>query len=295
MSSFVGTDESKPTASLGEEERIETRGARPDDQVAAPSPGNRKTFVERLKQYVEINLATAAVITVDLHRGHLDPAVATMPVAPEQAERVVARTTRLLALARAIPVPVIHVILTRRPVEARNPKPHRRAVLLAREALLPHGSEDLLGHNLSGSVQTQLHPSLGPGPNDLIIDNKKTFSAFLGTDLDHLLRLLKVETLLVAGVNTNTCVLNTCFDAHNLGYAPVVISDCVASMYGDDLHHFALQNISRCMGWVLSLEELERKVVESRPGLQRRTSEIGGNTPRRREEGDVDEYPLAWP
>jgi len=31
-----------------------------------------------------------AVVAIDLHRGHLDPAVATMPLAPDRAARVVA-------------------------------------------------------------------------------------------------------------------------------------------------------------------------------------------------------------
>ena len=43
--------------------------------------------------------AKAAVVAVDLHRGHLDPAVATMPVPPDQGaallERVIARTREI--------------------------------------------------------------------------------------------------------------------------------------------------------------------------------------------------------
>ena len=40
----------------------------------------------------------------------------------------------------------------------------------------------------------------------------------------------------------------------------VVIADCVASAYGQDLHDFALANIARRLGWVLTLDELERKL-----------------------------------
>jgi hypothetical protein len=41
-------------------------------------------------------------------------------------------------------------------------------------------------------------------------------------------------------------------------------------MYGDDLHAFALQNIARCLGWVLSLDQFITKVESRRaapPGL----------------------------
>ena len=38
----------------------------------------------------------------------------------------------------------------------------------------------------------------------------------------------------------------------------------VASAYGEDLHHFALLNIQRRLGWVLTLDELEEKLEISR-------------------------------
>jgi len=63
------------------------------------------------------------------------------------------------------------------------------------------------------------------------------------------------------GINTNTCVLNTAFSAFNLNYEVVVLSDCVASMYGEDLHIFGLQNVARCIGWVLSNEQLCAKLT----------------------------------
>src|SRR5437762_3255871 len=58
--------------------------------------------------------ARTAVVTVDCHRGHLDPAVATMPVAPDAAARVVANVRRVLDVARSARMPVVHVILQNR-------------------------------------------------------------------------------------------------------------------------------------------------------------------------------------
>ena len=42
------------------------------------------------------------------------------------------------------------------------------------------------------------------------------------------------------------------------------MSDCVASMYGEDLHVLGLQNICRCLGWVVNNEGFKAKVAESR-------------------------------
>ena len=66
--------------------------------------------------------------------------------------------------------------------------------------------------------------------------------------------------VVLMGINTNTCVLNTSFTAFNLDYRVVVLSDCVASMYGDDLHVLGLQNVARCMGWVITNEQLFEKL-----------------------------------
>ena len=49
--------------------------------------------------------AGAAVVAIDLHRGHLDPAVATMPLA---ADRVVAENARFLRDCRAAGIPIVH-------------------------------------------------------------------------------------------------------------------------------------------------------------------------------------------
>jgi hypothetical protein len=43
-----------------------------------------------------------------------------------------------------------------------------------------------------------------------------------------------------------------------------VIPDCVASAYGEDLHLFALTNIQRRLGWVLTLDELDAKLAPPR-------------------------------
>lgn len=37
--------------------------------------------------------------------------------------------------------------------------------------------------------------------------------------------------------------------------------DCVASMYGRDLHALGLENVARCLGWVLTADEFKEKVT----------------------------------
>lgn len=222
---------------------------------------DRGSFISKLKKCLSIDPRSTAVIAIDMHRGHLDPEVATMPVPIKESRRVLENTKRLFALARKYKIPIIHVILQIRQISndltEASINPFWRAVETIKESLTPHKQSVIFRHNIVGTIQTEIMPEIAPQKGDYVINNKKRLSAFYGTDLEILLRTLKVDTLIIIGINTNTCVLCTAFDAFNRDFKVVVISDCVASMYGNDLHEFALQNISRCIGWVLSLSELE--------------------------------------
>ena len=223
---------------------------------------DRSAFLSALKEKFIIDPANTAFVTVDMHRGHLDPEVATMPAPKENCANVIRNSAKVLRAAREAGMPVIHVIVTRRPIEDARLRPFHEAVVEVRESFIPGGKSDGRGHNLHGSVQTEIIPDL-LDPGDHVIDNKKTLSIFYGTDLDNLLRVLEVNTVVFMGINTNTCVQCACFEASNHRYTLAVVSDCVDSMYGPDLHTFALENISRCMGWVLDSSEMVGKIEKA--------------------------------
>jgi nicotinamidase-related amidase len=218
---------------------------------------------------LEVDPRTTAVITIDCHRGHLDPAIATMPVAPGDARSVTHCIAHLLRFARERTMPVIHVILTNRvlPDGVVEPmhNPFWRTVEAVDQQLTPERVSTISGHNLLGSPQTELMPELGPDPSDLVLTTKRRLSVYRDTDLDVTLRQLRIDTVVLVGINTNTCVQCAAFESLNRDLKTIVIADGVHSMYGDDLHAFALQNIARCLGWVLSLEQLIGKVESRQP------------------------------
>lgn len=221
---------------------------------------DRSAFKQQLKDWLQINPMQTAVVTVDMHRGHLDPSVATMPADPEDSRRVVAATARLLEIARSHQIPVIHVVMTNRRLPDGRSEAYGvafwEAVEGLKQSITPGRSSTAYQHNLENSVQTELIPALYR-QGDYVVTSKKRLSCFYGTDLEILLRTLNIKTVVLTGINTNTCVLCTAFEVFNRDMAPVVISDCVASMYGTDLHVFGLENISRCLGWVLSTDEFD--------------------------------------
>jgi nicotinamidase-related amidase len=83
-------------------------------------------------------------------------------------------------------------------------------------------------HCLEGTAGLEVVDGLAPVPEDAIIANKRRYDAFLGTDLDFVLRGAEVENLIVTGVCTDVCVISTVQHARNLDYRCFVASDCVA-------------------------------------------------------------------
>src|SRR5689334_23988997 len=230
---------------------------------------DRSSLTKGLYQQLSLRAEETAIVTVDMHRGHLDMDVATLPAKPEDAKRVIANARAVLDFSRKLKIPVIHVILVYRRLagigsEAKG-SPFWTALHAAQgetDRLTPGRRSESLEHNIEGMPGTQIIPELYR-EGDYVIDNKKRLDCFYGTDLRQLLDYQGVKNLLLMGINTNTCVLNTSFTAFNFDYRVVVLSDCVASMYGDDLHVLGLQNVARCMGWVITNEQLFEKLKET--------------------------------
>jgi nicotinamidase-related amidase len=228
---------------------------------------DRSSMVERLYAGLVLDPRETAIVTIDMHRGHLDPAVATMPASAEDSRRVVARAREVLEFARDQGVNVIHVKLVFRRIPGLGSEgmtsPFWRALhelTKEEDRLTPNRRSTVEGHNLEGSPGTELIPEL-LDPRDYVIDNKKRLDCFYGTDLHRLLQTLGAKSVCLMGINTNTCVLNTAFTAFNYDFRVVVLSDCVASMYGDDLHVLGLQNVARCLGWVITNEQFRERIL----------------------------------
>ena len=223
-----------------------------------------------LNQRLKLDPAKTAVLAIDTHRGHLDPEIATMPVAADIAAEVVQASARLIEHTRAAGIPTAYLVMHNRVVNGRSEylrNPFWAAVEDVRASLTPDLPSTISGHNLVASPQTEVMPELAPGPGDVVITAKHRLSSFLDTDLDSWLRALGTETLLLIGINTNTCVQCAAFEAMNRDYAAVVVSDCVNSMYGEDLHDFSLENVARCFGWVLTVDEVIGKLTPVAGGV----------------------------
>jgi nicotinamidase-related amidase len=200
----------------------------------------------------------AAVVAIDCHRGHLDPEVATMPAPPEVARRLIEANRRFLGQCRERGVPIVHLVTSYRDVAEIRANPFWRT-----RADDPHATrKNVERHNIEGSVGCEIIPSLFDAANDRVVDTKKRYDCFVGTDLDFVLKSHGINTLLITGINTNSCVLATVAAANVRDYAPIVVEDCVDTIDGPELHDAALLCIRTALGWVMTSEHVVQSLLE---------------------------------
>ncbi len=205
-----------------------------------------------------------AVVAIDCHRGHLDPEVATMPVPAEVAERLIAANGRFFARCRDRGVPIVHLVTSYRDAAEIRANPFWRT----RADDPATTRKNVERHNIEGSPGCEIIDSLYDASYDWVVDTKKRYDCFVATDLDFLLRGHGVNTLLVTGVNTNSCVLATVTAANVRDYAPVVVEDCVDTMEGPELHEAALACIRAAFGWVMTSDQVVQGLSEIRAVLR---------------------------
>jgi ureidoacrylate peracid hydrolase len=108
-------------------------------------------------------------------------------------------------------------------------------------------------HCQSGTWGAEFY-KVAPEPGDDVIV-KHRYSAFVGTDLDPLLRAQRVDTLILTGITSNVCVESTARDAYMRDYHVVVVSDLSAT-YAQAPHDAMLDNIRRAFGRVVTSNDI---------------------------------------
>jgi nicotinamidase-related amidase len=154
-------------------------------------------------------------------------------------------------------VPIVHVVTEYRDAAEIAANPFWKAAhddpTKARRGILEH--------NLVGSPGTEIIPELLDA-RDVVVRSKKRYSVFQPTDLEFVLRhRLGVDTVVLAGINTTTCVLCAGFEATNRDFRVIVAADAVDSMDGEEMHRFALRLIEAAIGWPLTNDEILRALA----------------------------------
>lgn len=111
-------------------------------------------------------------------------------------------------------------------------------------------------HNLIGSEGRKLYGSIHPLINELEQKNpgrvyrmdKKRYSAFCGTPLHLILKQEGIETIELAGVCTDICVLHTAIEAYHKGFKAIIDESLVAS-FNEEAHLMALDHFKNVLGF----------------------------------------------
>lgn len=159
-------------------------------------------------------------------------------------EALIATAQRLLRVARLRGWPVVHVRVAFREDYAD----------LARNMPIMRRVEQV-GAVREGQWGSAFFEPLRPmeGRQEFIVTHKR-ISAFYGTELEPLLRLLQAQRLWVAGVATHSVVESTVRDAADRGYEVAVVADaCAAADRG--AHEAALAGM-RLIAEVAALDGL---------------------------------------
>lgn len=200
----------------------------------------------------------SAVISIDMHRGHVGPEDELPCPAPRARDRI-GEHNAFHAAARELGVPVIHVQHWQRHGgidDLRSKGPNSRANWRVLYPLfLP---ENPLTDELNWEGTKWLDLMVDEHPDDYYVRTKKRLSAFYPTDLEFLLRQLDVHNVVIDGTLTDCCVLNSAFDAANRDFRVIVPPDLTAGL-SEESEEQALAIIARHLGLVVNSPQVIRE------------------------------------
>ncbi|MFJ9196988.1 cysteine hydrolase family protein [Streptomyces flaveolus] len=224
-----------------------------------PQRPARPVTVEAQPQILTLDLASTAIVVVDMQNDFCSPDgwLASIGVDVSPARTPIPVLQRLLPALRAADVPVVWLNWGNRPDRANLPPGvlhvyDREGTGGGLGSQLPTGARVLERESTSADITAPLFAA----PGDLNIA-KYRMSGFQDTELDSVLRNLRADTLLFAGVNADQCVLATLMDAASLGYDVLMLEDAVATTSPPYCMDATVYNVRQCFGFTLTAADLQ--------------------------------------
>ena len=159
-------------------------------------------------------------------------------------ELVLPNSKRLLDACRARGIRVVH--LTVGPVLADG-----MDMVKLRRPKQAEGLRSMLYQ--VGTFEHQILPELAPIEGELVV-NKTNRGAFNSTAIERLLINLGIETIVVCGVSTSSCVETTARDAADRGFKTVIVEDATAEL-DEPSHEATLRQFAVRWGRVWTTDE----------------------------------------
>ena len=210
-----------------------------------------RTFGQHSRVTLQLDPARTALVLLDLQNYNVHPDGywnRATPGAAEIAVPMIEGTVRALDAARSNGIAVIHVANSWR---RGHPDVNLHAPWM-REAKEANRSTD-------DSWGVEFFEPVAPRDGEFVVQ-KRSVSAFVGTELERLLLVRDIATLELAGGITNFTVEGTARHASDLGYRVVVLEDCTASI-SDEWQSFAISQILPLIGEVATTTDFAQALA----------------------------------
>jgi maleamate amidohydrolase len=191
----------------------------------------------------------AALIAYDVCRRALTPADAGRA---EAMRPVLHAWVRMIGLARAAAIPVIYTTPVSRADGAD-------VVLLPTDLTAETGVPPLT-NAVEGTADAGFPEAIAPRPEDYVFLKRRP-SAFYGTGVGELLRMLRRDTVIIGGGATNRGVETSVREAFNMDIACVVARECC---WGSDAaaHAYSLDKAMKMYARIRTLGQIEAMLRE---------------------------------
>lgn len=187
------------------------------------------------------------IIIIDFQYSHTDPA---SPIGSENLTPAIHATNRLVQVARKKGIAVVYTNTMFR-ADGRDC------------GLLGLKNPLAFEYELEGTRWVETDDRIKPEPDDIRIV-KKTADSFFMTPLDHILRNMGADTIIVTGCSTSGCVRATVASGADIGYKVIVPEECVAER-SHEAHRYNLFDLNARYADVVSLEDVIATIEKMPP------------------------------
>ena len=202
-----------------------------------------EAWLEQIRPYnqheMQLNVAASALLVVDMQRFFLDPASPTYTCG---GIAILPAVKQMVELFRRADRPVIYTRHVHHPDDLDS-------------GIMGWWWE---GKCIEGSPESEIHPDLAPLPREKVVD-KHRYSAFYNTDLETVLRCLKIEDLVITGIMSNMCCESTARDAYYRDYRVFFPADGTGSIC-EEMHLATLLNLAFGFAYVTTCAEVGAQV-----------------------------------
>ncbi|MFH1677021.1 MAG: isochorismatase family cysteine hydrolase [bacterium] len=202
-----------------------------------------KRWLENIRPFnvhrMNLNVKKSALLVIDMQKFFLDP---TSPTFTCGGLAILPNVKRLITAFRKADRPVIYTCHVHHPdgIDA---------------GIMGWWWE---GMCKEGTEEAKVHDDIAPKPNEKIIF-KHRYSAFYNTDLETILRCMKIEDLVFSGIMTNMCCESTARDAYFRDYRIFFLADGTGSVC-EEMHEATLLNLAFGFANVSTTKEILKRI-----------------------------------